>query len=113
MTGLFLPYQGAVSRQEADATGSPDIRYRTAGPHSPQDPQLPSLFTKTVEGGGGGITVLDPETGAEGHRAHHPLYKMKSPGWRVGSAVKSTDCSSEGPEFKFQQPHGGSQPSIM
>jgi hypothetical protein len=23
---------------------------------------------------------------------------------------KSTDCSSEGPEFKSQQPHGGSQP---
>jgi hypothetical protein len=29
-------------------------------------------------------------------------------GWRDGSAVKSTDCSSEGPEFKSQQPHGGS-----
>jgi hypothetical protein len=28
--------------------------------------------------------------------------------WRDGSAVKSTDCSSEGPEFKSQQPHGGS-----
>jgi hypothetical protein len=26
-------------------------------------------------------------------------------GWRDGSAVKSTDCSSEGPEFKSQQPH--------
>jgi hypothetical protein len=24
-----------------------------------------------------------------------------------------TDCSSKGPEFKSQQPHGGSQPSIM
>jgi hypothetical protein len=32
-------------------------------------------------------------------------------GWRDGSAVKSTDCSSEGPEFKSQQPHGDSQPS--
>jgi hypothetical protein len=30
-----------------------------------------------------------------------------------GSVVKSNDCSSEGPEFKSQQPHGGSQPSIM
>jgi hypothetical protein len=27
--------------------------------------------------------------------------------------VKSTDCSSKGPEFKSQQPHGGSQASIM
>jgi hypothetical protein len=25
----------------------------------------------------------------------------------------STDSSSEGPEFKSQQPHGGSQPSVM
>jgi hypothetical protein len=27
--------------------------------------------------------------------------------------VRAPDCSSEGPEFKSQQPHGGSQPSIM
>jgi hypothetical protein len=34
-------------------------------------------------------------------------------GWRDGSVGKSTDCSSKGPEFKSQQPHGGSQPSVM
>jgi hypothetical protein len=34
-------------------------------------------------------------------------------GWRDGSAVKSTDCSPGGHEFKSQQPHGGSQPSVM
>jgi hypothetical protein len=33
-------------------------------------------------------------------------------GWRDGSVVKSADCSSEGPKFKSQQPHGGSQPSV-
>jgi hypothetical protein len=34
-------------------------------------------------------------------------------GWRDGgSMVKSADCSSEGPEFKSQQPHGGLQPSL-
>jgi len=33
-------------------------------------------------------------------------------GWRGGSVVRSTDCSSRGPEFKSQQPHGGSQPSV-
>jgi hypothetical protein len=33
-------------------------------------------------------------------------------GLRDGSAVKSTDCFSRGPEFKSQQPHGGSQPSV-
>ena len=32
---------------------------------------------------------------------------------RDGSAVKNTGCSSGGPEFKSQQPHGGSQPSVM
>jgi hypothetical protein len=26
--------------------------------------------------------------------------------------VRVPDCSSEGPEFKSQQPHGGSQPSV-
>ncbi|XP_034371159.2 GPI alpha-1,4-mannosyltransferase I, stabilizing subunit [Arvicanthis niloticus] len=31
------------------------------------------------------------------------------PGWRDGSAVKSTDSSSRDPEFNSQQPHGGSQ----
>jgi hypothetical protein len=34
-------------------------------------------------------------------------------GWRDGLAVKSTDCSSRGPEFNSQQPHGDSQPSVM
>jgi hypothetical protein len=27
--------------------------------------------------------------------------------------VKSTNCSSRGPEFNSQQTHGGSQPSVM
>jgi hypothetical protein len=34
-------------------------------------------------------------------------------GWRDGSEVKSTDCSSRGPEFKIQQPHGSLQPSVL
>jgi hypothetical protein len=41
------------------------------------------------------------------------IEKSASGGWRDGSVGKSTDCSSEGPEFKSQQPHGGSQPSVM
>jgi hypothetical protein len=32
---------------------------------------------------------------------------------RDGSVVKSTGCSSRDPEFNSQQPHGGSQPSVM
>jgi hypothetical protein len=42
-----------------------------------------------------------------------PYKKSVGGGWRDGSAVKSTDCSSKGPEFKSQQPHGGSQPSVI
>jgi hypothetical protein len=34
-------------------------------------------------------------------------------GWRAGTGVKSTDCSSRDPEFNSQQPHGGSNPSVM
>jgi hypothetical protein len=34
-------------------------------------------------------------------------------GWRDGSEVTSTDCSSRGSEFNSQEPHGGSQPSVM
>jgi hypothetical protein len=36
------------------------------------------------------------------------VLEIKFKGWRDGSAVKSTDCSSRGPEFNSQQPHGGS-----
>jgi hypothetical protein len=43
------------------------------------------------------------------------VYSILQPGlgWRDGSAVKSTDCSSKGPEFNSQQSHGGSQLSGM
>jgi hypothetical protein len=34
-------------------------------------------------------------------------------GWRDGSVVKNTDCSSKGPEFNSQQPHGGSHPPVL
>jgi hypothetical protein len=34
-------------------------------------------------------------------------------GWRDGSVIKSTDYSSRGPEFNYQQPHGGLQTSVM
>jgi hypothetical protein len=31
---------------------------------------------------------------------------------KMAQWVRAPDCSSEGPEFKSQQPYGGSQPSI-
>ena len=33
-------------------------------------------------------------------------------GWRDGSEVESTGCSSRGPEFNSQHPHGSSQLSV-
>jgi hypothetical protein len=36
-----------------------------------------------------------------------PLHAGEMAQW-----VRAPDCSSEGPEFKSQQPHGGSQPSV-
>jgi hypothetical protein len=39
--------------------------------------------------------------------------ELISMGWRYDSVVKSIDCSPKGPEFNSQQPHGGSQPSVM
>jgi hypothetical protein len=41
------------------------------------------------------------------------IRKKEKRGWRDGSEVKSTHCSSRGPEFKSQQPRGGSQPPVM
>jgi hypothetical protein len=47
------------------------------------------------------------------HMEKYGTLKKKILGWRDGSMVKSTDCFSRGPEFSSQQPHGGSQPSVM
>jgi len=52
-----------------------------------------------------GVPLLNPTVGCK----HQNLYLC----WRDSSVVKSTDCSSRGPEFNSQQPHGGSQPSVM
>jgi hypothetical protein len=48
-------------------------------------------------------------------KPHTELLKFNTDnlGWRDGTGVKSTDCSSRGPGFNSQQPHGGSQASVM
>jgi hypothetical protein len=49
----------------------------------------------------------------------HTVYRVRN--WHIKRSaragemaqwVRAPDCSSEGPEFKSQQPHGGSQPSV-
>jgi hypothetical protein len=55
-----------------------------------------------------------PHRGGEGGTTFGDVLVLRqNPGWRDGSVIKSTDCSSRGPEFNSQQPHGGSQPSVM
>jgi hypothetical protein len=49
----------------------------------------------------------------EGKQNKQITTKISFSGWQDGSAGKSTDCSSKGPEFKSQQPHGVSQPPVM
>ena len=41
------------------------------------------------------------------------IIKNEEGDWSDGAAVKSTLCSFWGPEFNSQQPHGGSQPTIL
>jgi hypothetical protein len=41
------------------------------------------------------------------------FFKEFKEDWQDVSAVKSIGCSSRGPEFNSQQPHGGSQTSVM
>jgi hypothetical protein len=38
---------------------------------------------------------------------------IKTGAGEMSQRLKSTDCSSEAPEFKSQQLHGGSQPPVM
>jgi hypothetical protein len=53
------------------------------------------------------------EAEAGGFPGQLGLYSKNQGGWRDGSEVKSANCSSDGREFKSQQPHDGSQPSVM
>jgi hypothetical protein len=40
------------------------------------------------------------------------MLKIADRAGEMAQWVRAPDCSSEGPEFKSQQPHGGSQPSV-
>jgi hypothetical protein len=40
------------------------------------------------------------------------LVKTSEGAGEMAQWVRAPDCSSEGQEFKSQQPHGGSQPSV-
>jgi hypothetical protein len=40
------------------------------------------------------------------------MRKVREGAVEMAQWVRAPDCSSEGQEFKSQQPHGGSQPSV-
>ena len=67
---------------------------------------IPASVTARSDSASG---MAEPQSSA----SNTQLSKSQSLGWRDGSVVKSTDCSSRGPEFNSQHPHGGSQPSVM
>jgi hypothetical protein len=59
------------------------------------------------------IILIDAEKTLDKLQHYLQVRKILERGWKDGLVVKSTECSTEGPEFKSQQPHGGSQPSVM
>jgi hypothetical protein len=56
---------------------------------------------------------MDGERGGSGARGESKSKKSREGASEMAQWVRAPDCSSEGPEFKSQQPHGGSQPSVM
>ena len=54
--------------------------------------------------------------------SHHKLVPDWDTKWKIeilmlgagemAQGVRAPDCSSKGPKFKSQQPHGGSQPPV-
>jgi hypothetical protein len=59
----------------------------------------------------GTATVAMSNLWLEGLQAMLCILKKKGGAGEMAQWVGAPDCSSEGPEFKSQQPHGGSQPS--
>jgi hypothetical protein len=62
--------------------------------------------------GAGGVDTLEQAGEYLQLKKKKKKKRKKAGGCRDGSTVKSTGCSSRGPEFKSQQAHGGSQPSV-
>jgi hypothetical protein len=58
------------------------------------------------------FTKLIPGQVRQGYLVRSCLKNKKQGAGEMAQQVRAPDCSSEGPEFKSQQPHGGSQPSI-
>jgi hypothetical protein len=59
------------------------------------------------------LKVLPGNTSVRGLELCEILSQNKKRTGEMAQWVRAPDCSSEGPEFKSQQPHDGSQPSVM
>ena len=74
------------------------------------------LYSQDSEGWGRRITMsLKPSCTTHwipGQSELHETLSQKEQTWEDGSVVKNIGCSSRGPGFSSQHPHGGSQLSI-
>jgi hypothetical protein len=61
------------------------------------------------------LFILDAQGGSRkaSDRQGLELKMLVSGAGEMAQWVRAPDCSSEGPKFKSQQPHGGSQPPVM
>ena len=61
-----------------------------------------------------GVAKHSPHLSSQSSQYKLKKRTLKTHGWagEMAQWVRAPDCSSEGPEFKSQQPHGGSQPSV-
>lgn len=64
--------------------------------------------TKEAEAGGSQSVLVQPDLHSKSQPKPRPVSKQNR-GWRDGSSIKSTGCSSRGPRFNSQHPDGISQ----
>ena len=108
MCVLGFQHTGLLSTQYSSDKGSginhqrPHVPARLWFPHSGGD------------GGGPGVPVHPWPHGElqAGLVYARTCFEKRKGAGEMAQWVRAPDCSSKGPEFKSQQPHGGSQPSI-
>ena len=101
--GYWEPNSGPWEKQSVLLTAEPSLQLKAPSLIFRESPQTPPLFQL-------GYVAKQAQRSVCSSKF---LEEIACAGWWDGSADKSTNCSSKGPEFKSQQPHGGSQPSVM
>ena len=100
--GYWELNSGPWEKQSVLLTAEPSLQLKAPSLIFRESPQTPPLFQL-------GYVAKQAQRSVCSSKF---LEEIACAGWWDGSADKSTNCSSKGPEFKSQQPHGGSQPSV-